>query len=184
MQYGIAISNPCHVNWDAMTPETSGRHCAQCCKTVIDFTDWDTDEIAAYLAAKQYDSVCGRFKEDQLATVTITPETYIYELHQSNYSFFTKIAAVFIFVFCLSVNVDAQQPAARAVPQKMMGKPARVEQGQIAPVQQQPTKPGATIIVKGPDKADQMIMGGIRAYPVPDTGKVKGRVHTTPQRKK
>ena len=141
MNQGIAIPKPCHEDWNAMPPDTNGRHCGACSKTVVDFTDWTTDEIAAYLAARKYQSVCGRFKEEQLTQVEIEAETYVYELNRAGFSFLKKIAAVFLFVFCLSSGADAQQGPkvlSGAPKQVMMGKPARPTQGEIAPVKQRP----------------------------------------------
>lgn len=46
----LAISSPCHEAWDAMTPNTAGRHCAVCDKTVLDLTAMPADQAKAYLA--------------------------------------------------------------------------------------------------------------------------------------
>ena len=32
------IPEPCHENWNKMTPQEQGRHCAVCSKVVVDFT--------------------------------------------------------------------------------------------------------------------------------------------------
>jgi hypothetical protein len=34
----IIIPEPCHQNWDAMTPNEQGRHCTSCVNTVVDVT--------------------------------------------------------------------------------------------------------------------------------------------------
>ncbi len=60
----IAIPQPCHENWNHMTPVDQGRHCINCSKTVTDFTTMSNDEIINYFA--QYGNVCGRFGETQL----------------------------------------------------------------------------------------------------------------------
>ena len=36
------IPNPCHEDWNKMTPEDKGRHCSVCDKVVIDFTKMDS----------------------------------------------------------------------------------------------------------------------------------------------
>ncbi|WP_295716385.1 carboxypeptidase-like regulatory domain-containing protein [Mucilaginibacter sp.] len=60
----ISIPKPCHESWQQMTHVEQGRHCAQCCKTVTDFTTMSNNEVIAYLSAKS--NVCGRFNEQQL----------------------------------------------------------------------------------------------------------------------
>ncbi|MEC3908714.1 carboxypeptidase-like regulatory domain-containing protein [Tamlana sp. 2201CG12-4] len=60
----INIPEPCHENWNDMTPEEKGRHCAVCQKTVFDFTT-KTDEYIVKTFTEN-DNVCGRFKSTQL----------------------------------------------------------------------------------------------------------------------
>jgi hypothetical protein len=120
-----------------MTPVDKGRHCAQCCKTVIDFSGWEAQEILYYLKAHQQDQVCGRFRNEQLNVPIPTPETFVWHISQAPLSAIKKIAAIFLFVFGLmstSCNTEQTQQA----------KP-------IAPTQQ--TTPV--------DTTDQTIMGGI-----------------------
>ena len=62
----ISIPQPCHESWDALTPDTSGRHCAACQKTVIDFTQKTDAEILAYLTTASGKRTCGRFTAKQL----------------------------------------------------------------------------------------------------------------------
>lgn len=45
----LQIENPCPENWDAMTPDASGRHCAVCAKSVHDFTNKPKEELLAFL---------------------------------------------------------------------------------------------------------------------------------------
>ena len=62
----ISIPEPCHEDWDRMTPVgPNRRHCASCDKAVTDFS-WMTDrEIHQYLAVAG-NKLCGRFRRDQL----------------------------------------------------------------------------------------------------------------------
>lgn len=60
----IRISTPCHEDWAAMTPNSVGRHCAACQKTVVDFTLKSDAEILAYLAGTTGET-CGRLRRDQ-----------------------------------------------------------------------------------------------------------------------
>ncbi|GAA4379345.1 carboxypeptidase-like regulatory domain-containing protein [Hymenobacter koreensis] len=61
----LTVPQPCHENWDHMTPATGGRHCASCQKVVIDFTLKTDAEILAFLKQRP-SSNCGRFGADQL----------------------------------------------------------------------------------------------------------------------
>jgi Fe-S cluster assembly iron-binding protein IscA len=69
------ISNPCHENWDAMTPQSGGRHCDECDKTVIDFTGLTNDEISTYLTEHAGEKICGRFSSDQMNDQSNTSPT-------------------------------------------------------------------------------------------------------------
>jgi hypothetical protein len=48
-----------------MIPEAQGRHCAACCKTVVDFTNMTDREMIAWLSSAGQ-NVCGRFAPHQL----------------------------------------------------------------------------------------------------------------------
>lgn len=61
----VYIPKPCHEDWENMTPNERGAHCAVCCKTVVDFSRKSPEEIRDYLIAKQGEKVCGRFRADQ-----------------------------------------------------------------------------------------------------------------------
>jgi hypothetical protein len=69
------ISKPCHENWDDMTPQSGGRHCKECDKTVKDFTGLTNDEISAYLTEHAGEKICGRFSSDQLNDQSDTSPT-------------------------------------------------------------------------------------------------------------
>lgn len=61
----ISIPQPCHENWQQMTPNEQGRFCASCQKTVVDFTDW-TDKMLIDFLLKNKTVTCGRFTNIQL----------------------------------------------------------------------------------------------------------------------
>ena len=61
----IGIPDPCHENWNQMSPVEKGRFCASCQKTVVDFT-YSTDREIIDFLAKSGNSVCGRFDNRQL----------------------------------------------------------------------------------------------------------------------
>jgi len=62
----VSIATPCHESWEKMTPEEQGRHCGQCCKTVVDFTSMSSDQITDYLSVRTEQKVCGRFRMEQV----------------------------------------------------------------------------------------------------------------------
>src|SRR5689334_14882257 len=61
----LKIEEPCHENWQQMTPNEQGRHCLSCQKTVVDFTYMSDQEILNHIS-RASSSVCGRFNNDQL----------------------------------------------------------------------------------------------------------------------
>jgi hypothetical protein len=63
----ISIENPCHEDWQTMTPETQGRFCGACEKTVVDFTTMSDAEILHYFSKPSVEKTCGRFRVEQLA---------------------------------------------------------------------------------------------------------------------
>jgi hypothetical protein len=60
----ISIPQPCHENWQAMSPQGKGRHCKSCSKTVIDFTRMQDNEIVSYF--NSHKNICGRFTNYQM----------------------------------------------------------------------------------------------------------------------
>ncbi|MBX9784039.1 MAG: carboxypeptidase-like regulatory domain-containing protein [Chitinophagaceae bacterium] len=64
-QLCISVPEPCHEDWNKMTPVEQGKHCAVCQKNVVDFTTQDDEEILNFF--KNYNgSACGRFTKEQL----------------------------------------------------------------------------------------------------------------------
>jgi len=61
----LSLPKPCPTSWGAMMPTATGRHCAACQKTVVDFTNKTDAEILAHLA-QATGGTCGRFRSDQL----------------------------------------------------------------------------------------------------------------------
>lgn len=181
MHRSIHIPKPCHEDWEAMTPASQGRHCAQCCKTVIDFTGWEVDAIAAYLTLAAESRVCGRFTEDQLQQDYFIPETYLYNVFTSGLHYLKQIAAIILFVFVLTDTAGAQSgqrtkvgktqrvltgDVATPVPQRLAGEPVAVPQhkdtthtvikGRVAP-KHPPVIQGA-VAPKHPPVMGKMIM--------------------------
>jgi len=60
----IHIPQPCKENWNEMTPQEQGRHCAKCDKVVQDFSQMRDDQIINKVQSGE--STCGRFYNWQL----------------------------------------------------------------------------------------------------------------------
>ncbi|WP_426486513.1 hypothetical protein [Flavobacterium sp. 2] len=81
----ITIPEPCHENWDKMTPIENGRFCLSCSKTVVDFTSMLPEEIQHFFIQNQSNKICGRFRKSQLDSITIQiPNRILYS--QTHYS--------------------------------------------------------------------------------------------------
>ena len=72
------IDDPCHEDWNQMMPETNGRFCGSCTKSVVDFTGMSDFSIVNYLQNHKTEKVCGRFTKPQLDRV--------YQLNQPSFS--------------------------------------------------------------------------------------------------
>src|SRR5688572_26847745 len=59
------IPEPCHEDWQKMTPAEQGKFCMACQKTVTDFSSMTNEEILMHIS-KASGNVCGRFMPDQL----------------------------------------------------------------------------------------------------------------------
>lgn len=147
MKYELHVPLPCSEQWNQMSENGNGRHCARCSETVTDFTDMSIDEIVAFFHAHQQQKICGRFTSEQLNPQPILPEQYMNGLLQSALPYLKRISAIILFIFCLSTGSYAQQ----APPQQ--------------PVQTSAKKQGNRLVIKQPNKPDQVIMGKFIAAP-------------------
>ena len=44
----VHIPEPCHENWEQMTPVQQGRYCGSCCKQVVDFSQMSDKQVLLY----------------------------------------------------------------------------------------------------------------------------------------
>jgi len=110
----ITIPEPCHESWDKMTQAEKGKFCGSCQKVVVDFSKMSDAELIAYFK-KPKDSVCGRFKEDQLNRVMAPPRKRLPWIR-----YFFQIA---IPAFLFSIKALSQQ--------RTVGKVVAVKQDSI-----------------------------------------------------
>jgi len=101
----IQIPKPCHQDWGTMAPNEQGRHCRQCCKTVVDFTSKEPEEIIQYLKEHSGQNVCGRFMSTQLDTPIATEEMTIH-IFNSSLSYCKKIAALILITFGIVLSTS------------------------------------------------------------------------------
>ncbi|MDE3247284.1 MAG: carboxypeptidase-like regulatory domain-containing protein [Bacteroidota bacterium] len=63
--YQIKIAEPCHEDWNKMTPAEQGRFCSACQKQVVDFSTMTDTEVIHHLQHATA-SICARAGNDQL----------------------------------------------------------------------------------------------------------------------
>ena len=100
----ITIPQPCHEDWNQMTQQEQGRHCNACCKTVIDFTGWEPQEILFYLNMNAGNKICGRFTTLQLEHPIPSAEEFVKEISVIPLSWMKRAAAIFLFAFMIGAS--------------------------------------------------------------------------------
>jgi hypothetical protein len=88
----LRIENPCHENWDQMTPMEKGRFCDACQKKVHDFTNSSNDQLIE-LYKQNNGQICGRVNS------TLLTEQFV--AHQQN-----KQYLQFLKTFCLATIIS------------------------------------------------------------------------------
>ncbi|GGG54200.1 hypothetical protein GCM10011414_24940 [Croceivirga lutea] len=148
MKFKVTIPEPCHEDWNTMTPTQKGRFCELCSKEVQDFTFKSNTQIAAILANN--DSICGRFRKSQLNHHVSTAS--------SNRLQHLGLAFSFTSLLTLCAPAEAQEQKATIEQVHFLGAPALVqEQPSIIPLNIKGTVldetnvplPGANIVLKG-----------------------------------
>jgi CarboxypepD_reg-like domain/Secretion system C-terminal sorting domain len=96
----LSIAEPCHENWDNMSPVDKGKFCGSCQKQVVDFSMMSDRQVAEFFKKPSTGSVCGRFMTDQLEREIEIPKKRIPWV-----KYFFQIA---LPAFLLSVKASAQ----------------------------------------------------------------------------
>lgn len=115
MNSKIIIAKPCHENWNKMTPEEQGRHCAVCSKVVKDFTKMKTDDIVHTLKSTEGE-ICGRINVKELTPVNKKQKIYFW----INGVIFRK--AIYPIMALLGVTLVAKKATAQTHDYKLKGK--------------------------------------------------------------
>ncbi len=121
----LSIPEPCHENWEAMTPEAQGRFCQSCAKTVVDFTQMTDTEVFNFFKDKAGQQVCGRLATDQL----MSPIHAVKEVHGRKW--FWRYAAAFLLFMSRS---EARAQGKVAVVKAPVVRDPKVIKGEVAPV--------------------------------------------------
>jgi hypothetical protein len=90
----INVPHPCHERWDAMTENSSGRHCNSCQKTVIDFSTWSDAQLFGFFSDGTKRNVCGRFQATQINKPIHIP----YQPHSRLYRMTVALGLTLLFV--------------------------------------------------------------------------------------
>ena len=64
LNLNLTIPEPCKQNWDDMIPNSEGKHCNSCQKTVVDFSNFTDKELVEFFKKAQGE-VCGRISSYQ-----------------------------------------------------------------------------------------------------------------------
>ena len=99
----ISIPQPCQQDWQQMPSVDNGRHCVQCSKTVIDFTEMTNQQIFKYLSSRN--QLCGKFGENQLPNFN---QYLAGEKHWRKFSWKKMVFSAFIFWILSIVKTEAK----------------------------------------------------------------------------
>lgn len=101
----IQINEPCHENWQDMTPNQQGAFCKVCHKDVVDFSKKSIAEIKSFFAKKAEGKICGRFEKKQLVYLSFDDFFNSFKY----WALSRKFAVIFFFTFgFLSLTTSAQ----------------------------------------------------------------------------
>lgn len=89
----LSIPQPCHENWQNMTPTEKGRFCNACAKEVVDFSMMTDTEVMNYFTRITHQNVCGRVLPSQLERRISYPG----EIKKRMYWYWNYIVMFFMF---------------------------------------------------------------------------------------
>ena len=98
-KFNLTINKPCAEKFEDFQPTTTGGFCDSCEKEVIDFTKMSEEQVAQFFAINEK-KVCGRFRETQLKTYSISTPSK----KTQNFKSLSKSAVGFSLLALLSLN--------------------------------------------------------------------------------
>jgi len=101
----LSIPEPCHENWQQMTPTEQGRFCNACAKEVIDFSTMTDTQVLNYFTSLTHEKVCGRALPEQLDRTLSRPET-----PKKKLLWYWNYVVMFFMIFTKGNNAHAQTP--------------------------------------------------------------------------
>ncbi|MBN4070925.1 hypothetical protein JYT72_00315 [Crocinitomix catalasitica] len=96
----VSIPEPCHEDWDKMTPTEIGALCDKCQIDVIDFTIKTPDEVRNILKESAGKNFCGHISKAQLKQLNL--EYYAWE-NQTSHVFQSKFLLACVVVFGMTL---------------------------------------------------------------------------------
>ncbi len=106
----LTIAEPCHENWENMSPVEKGKFCSSCEKEVVDFSYMSDRQVAEFFKKPSNGSVCGRFMSDQLDREIEIPKKRIPFL---KYFFSFLLPAIFISKASAQQKMGKVRPATK-----------------------------------------------------------------------
>lgn len=160
----ISIPEPCHENWNKMTPTQKGRFCGVCTKEVVDFTSFSDEQLIKHLNREK--QLCGRFNKQQLN------RDLVLDRKKLN-SFSSYLTAGLFSLFLLNSNITKAQekPKTEQTDKKYtsipltntLAKDSITISGTVLDENNLPL-PGATIMIKGNETGTYTDFDGVFSF--------------------
>jgi len=141
-----SIPEPCHEDWNKMTPKAKGRLCAACKKCVVDFSKLSDTVAKRELESYNSETVCGRFGIAQLERINTLSQ------QKNGLNILKRTAAMAATIALLQTTSYAQKPGS-SNPIETVDSKSQILQGIIAksssPKITKDTNPPTTVIITG-----------------------------------
>lgn len=141
----LPIADPCHEDWDAMSPEAQGRFCGKCTKRVHDLSSMTEDEAQALLRARAGGRICVRYEHEADGRIRFRRALPVLAAAGVALAACTPHDRPFGRTMGdVAPVVESKQPVRATMGEPPPVAPAVVVQGEIAAVQPEPAR-----VVKG-----------------------------------